>query len=245
MKKLLSIAVSSLVLATTAGISPDIGVSAISVGEASNVIIPIKYKSLETGENVTADALVATNGLPSGTRLFVYLDNAYSAWTLLPTGWSGVDSSSTAVQGITPGTPAENQSIPLGNAIWIVFPGSEKPESVYIYGKYQATGLTSTIARGTVSTPVANLLCNPTAATVEGEALIMKLSGKASAKDVISPIGNSFTGNYIFNGTVWKHYYDDNGQMKIEPGVLPSIAAGQGFWYTSKGGEGSSFTIEW
>lgn len=246
MKKLLSIAVSSLAFAAAAGISPTIGVTEVVVTER-NTIIPVTYKSLETGGDMKANALVATQGLPAQTRLFVFQNNAYTAWVLVNGAWTAVDSSSTATQGITPGLPADNQTLPVGNAIWIVFPDDYTIPSgtkVIVYGRVQSSELSTTVYKKGSTTAMANLLCNPTASTVTGEQLAAKIGNNAAKKDVISLAGGNFTGNYIYSGTVWKHYVTDNfGAMTVTEG-LPDIPAGQAFWYTSKGGEGS-FTINW
>lgn len=248
MKKLLSIAVSSLAFAAVAGISPTIGVTEVSVSE-QNTIIPVAYKSLETGGDMKANALVATKGLPANTRLFVFQNNAYTAWVLLEAdgAWTAVDSSSTATQGITPGTPASDQTLPVGNAIWIVFPDSyviPSGQKVIVYGKVQSSELSTTVYKKGSTTAMANLLCNPTASKVTGQQLAAKIGNNAARKDVISLAGGNFTGNYIYNGTVWKHYViDSSGAMTVTEG-LPDIPAGQAFWYTSKDGTGS-FTINW
>jgi hypothetical protein len=246
MKKLLSIVVSSVAFAAVAGISPTIGVTEVAVTQ-QNSIIPVVYKSLETGGDMKANALVATRGLPDSTQLFVFADNTYTAWVLINNTWTAVDSSSTAIQGITPGTPASDQTLPVGNAIWIVFPESyaiPDGQKVYISGKVQSTGLTTRVYKKGSTTAMANLLCNPTEGTVTGAQPAEQIGNNAATKDVITLAGGTFAGDCIFNGTVWKHYaVNESGEMTVTEG-LPDIPAGQAFWYTSKSGEGS-FTINW
>ena len=79
---------------------------------------------------------------------------------------------------------------------------------------------------------------------MSGEALATKLAGVAQAKDKISPIGDSFAGNYVYTGLSWTHVV---GTTVTENAVLPDLGANQGFWYVSKSAldDGKSNTIQW
>lgn len=250
MKKLLFTAFAALAFMAVAdddpventSYSPLIGVTEISA-TLQNTIVPVKFTSLDSG-NIKATDLVYPKGIPDNTQLYVFdgTTQKYKAFVMASSAWAPLATVDTSNPDITQADV--NQVAVSGTAIWLVFPANSDltNQKVYIYGQV-VSSLTSTISPGTTETPVSNLLCNPTDSTISGGTLITKLSEVAAKGDTISPIGESFTGNYIYNGTQWKHYYnDEEGNMAVEKNKLPDIAAGAGFWYVSKGGSG---TIQW
>lgn len=252
MKKLLAIAIASIAVGVMAadpvGYSPKVGVTEITA-TLQNTIVPVKFSSLVDASNIKAKDLVHPQGIPENTQLYVFVNNGdnntYMSFLMNDRNeWIALDAASTA-SGFIPAD--QSQVAVVGSALWLVFPSNTDltNKKVYIFGQVEDS-LTSTIVPGK-----SNLLCNPTTETVVGQALINKITG-ATRGDTISPLGSSFSGNYIYNGTVWMHVYqNDSGATVIDKGTnnegtLPSLIANQGFWYVSKaqtGGENK--TIQW
>ena len=228
MKKLLSVSFASLAIAAVAAdFSPSIGVKQFTSTE-DNFLLPVKFDSLSQSQ-ISAKELVATNGLALGTALYVFQNDAYTSWILQPEGWTAAAKVSDTE--LAPTAPNPTQKLAAGSAIWIT---DVKGKTFSIYGKV-ITAKTSTIVRGKT-----NLLVNPTDETVSGEALASKLGAVVQAKDRITPIGNTFSGYYVYSGSNWIHV----GTTITNPATLPDLAANQGFWYVSKG-TGDAATINW
>lgn len=232
MKPLISLSVASLALAVAADqFSPQIGVQSFTATTES-VLLPVKFNSLNKSA-ISARELVCTNNLTVGTSLYVFQNGAYTSWVLDASGWTATARVSDTE--LNPTAPDPTQTLVTGSAIWIT-PVNGKTFS--IYGKV-IESKTSMIERQKT-----NLLANPTGALVSGEALATKLAGVAQAKDKISPIGDSFAGNYVYTGSSWTHVV---GTTVTENAVLPDLGANQGFWYVSKSAldDGKSNTIQW
>ncbi len=241
MKKLLAIAIASISVAVMAvdpvGYSPKVGVTEITA-TLQNTIVPVKFSSLVDATDIKAKDLVHPQGIPENTQLYVFVDNAYKAFLMSSGSWIALPSASTSGSV----SAAElNQVAVKGTALWLVFPTAPASgQKVYIYGQV-IDSPTSTIAAGTPTVPKYNLICNPTDSEITGATLATKLTGIPAAKDKISPIGATFSGEYIYTGSVW-WYVNSSGVITKENVVLPTIPAGGGFWYISKGGFGN---INW
>ena len=234
MKKLLSLSFASLAFAAMAdSFSPSIGVQQFTSVTTDSFLLPVKFDSLGVNA-ISPRELVATNGLNVGTTwLYIFQNDAYTSWSLQPTGW--VAAANAGDDELAPSLPDPTQTLAAGSAIWIT---GVKGKNISIYGKVIASK-TSTIVRKKT-----NLLANPTGAPVSGADLATALGAVAQAKDKISPIGSSFVGNYVYTGSSWTYV---NGTTVTEDAKLPDLAADQGFWYVSKSelAEGKSNTIAW
>lgn len=252
MKRLLIAAFASLAFTALAedantAYSPLIGVSEITP-TLKNTIVPVKFTSLAGGAEGTIKAvdLVHPVGVPSGTQLFVFVDNKYEAFVMGINEWTPLTTASTSDPSLH--TADIGQVAVAGTAIWLVFPQNAdlSGQKVYIYGEVVANP-TSAITAGSKAAPVSNLLCNPTDSAVTGAALTEKLAAIAKNGDTIKMLDSeTFTGNYVYSGSAnawWRIYTDENGETKIDKVTgLPTVGAGVGFWYVSKGGSG---TIAW
>lgn len=238
MKKILTIAVASLAIAAVADntYSPQIGVTTLNLTQKNN-IIPVQFTSLAGSGNVAADALVCTNNIPLGSNLYIYQDNAYTAWTLGTDGWEARDIEGSAADGIysKPGVPAENQVLAVGSAIWLSLNGSTSA-TVSFYGKV-ASSTNSTIEAGKC-----NLLANPTSSSVD---IIAKIGNNASAGDVIRLVGSQEQISRNGKNNDWGKF-DPNansGMGGIATVTSLEVSSYQGFWYYSKGS--GNITINW
>lgn len=235
MKRLLSIAVSTLALAAVAEYSPTIGVTEIQP-TLKNTVIPVLYSSLTNG-NVSADSLVSTEELDENTELYVFQNDSYTGWMIDEGKWVPLESANTK-SGI--GIPDPNQALAAGSAVWLIFPANQIPQKVYIYGQV-VTSKSWTIERAKN-----NLLCNPTGAPMTGSAIVAKLASASvlATRDKIVPIGPTYAGEYIYAGAEkgWKKM-NPNGTIdkNVNMGEL-SIPANSAFWYYSAG-TGETVTI--
>lgn len=239
MKKILPIAIASLALsATAADFSPTIGVTSIELSNKNN-IIPVQFTSLASGGAISADALVCTNNIPLNSHLYVYDSAGYTAWVLEGTGWSPLSVAGTA-DGISFSGDATAKTLGTGTAIWLSFPTAPASAvQVAVYGQV-ATTTNVTIEAGSKAAPKSYLLCNVTASDV---ALSTKVGGLAlEVGDTIQPIASTFAGNYVYGGEANGWVYTQPGASPEKNKPLPTLTQYQGFWFISKGGNG---TIEW
>lgn len=229
MKKLLSLSFASLALVAMAGsFSPSIGVKQFKDVQVNDFLLPVRFESLSGNGAISPRELVATNGLTVGeTWLYIFKNNAYTAWKLESTGWTAA---ATSTDDLGPISADDTVKLAAGDAIWIT---GVNGKDVSIYGNVVAS-MTSTIVRGKT-----NLLINPTDTAVNGSALADKLAG-AAVGDRILPIGDTFSGTYVKFSTGWKQ--NTGSGYKETP--LPEIAANQGFWYVAKSGDGQT-SIQW
>ena len=247
MKRLLIAAFASLAFTALAdgentSYSPNIGVTEISP-TLQNTIIPVKFTSLAGGTEGTIKAvdLVHPVGIPTGTQLYVFVNNKYEAFVMGTNEWAPLTTTSTSDPSLH--TADIGQVAVAGTAIWLVFPGKPADtQKVYIYGEVVANP-TSAITEGTKEAPVSNLLCNPKDSAVTGVALTEKLASIAKNGDTIKLLNSEdVTGNYVYSqsSSAWWFVYNEGGRTKIDKtSGLPNVGAGVGFWYTSKGGKGN------
>ena len=240
MKKFITIAVASIAVASVAeSFSPQIGVTTLTLTSKNN-IIPVQFESLVAGTadgKVTADALVCTNNIPLASHLYIYQNNAYTAWTLENSGWYPRDISSTEDDGVDkPGVPADGQVLSVGSAIWLSLNGPATGD-VSFYGKV-ASSTNSTIVAGKC-----NLLANPTGGSVD---IIAKLKGKSvAAGDVIRLVGSAEQISWSGKNNNWGKFDPNanNGVGGIATVNSLEVSPYQGFWYYSNGS--GNITINW
>ena len=225
MKKLLSIAVAAMAAVAladdpvvTGTPSTEIGVTKITTTK-QNTIVAVPFSSLRANGPVSAKDLVKITNLADGTQLFVFDGSAYSAWVLDEGVWEAATSAT--LGGIVVGTPAEDQTLATGSAIWLVRPESDTgSKDFYVYGKFEAN-VSQSIVVGT------NLIANP----LQGKATFNFEA--ATAGDVITvPNDNVAPVRYTYDGTNWKR----PGASRFAAPVVekPDLEAGCGFWYTAK-----------
>ena len=222
MKTLLSIAVASLAVAAVAdSYSPTIGVTAVTT-DKKNTIVAVPFDSLNGGEGIPANELVKTAGLTEGTSLYIYSGSSYSAWTLVSGQWVAAISASTATP-VGAGTPGAGSTAPLaaGSAIWLVRPESDKgSKTFYIYGKWK-NPTSKTVAVG------AQLVANPLQSPLS---LAEKISNPTAGDEIVTATDGvseryAYRVNKKTKEGMWRK---DNAEA-----TLPTIPAGQGFWYVA------------
>ena len=220
--------------------SPVIGVTEITA-TSQNTIIPIPYTSLANSANdVTLADLVRTTGLPAGTWLLAFDGEAYEAWTLQDGKWASVTYAST-IPGNTVAAGANEKTFAPGGAFWIVLPSvPQGGQKIYVYGSY-SDDVTSTVPAGKTM-----LVANP-----KQGAATPAVAG-AEAKDQMVCIKGEVVTTYTYNGTTWGRWVTSKnaeGISSLDFVIgLPTLEAGEGFWYKSKktnASENEVVTITW
>lgn len=222
MKTLLSLAVASLAIAAVAdSYSPTIGVTAVTT-DKKNTIVAVPFDSLNGGEGIPANELVKTAGLAEGTSLYIYSGSSYSAWTLVSGQWVAAIQASTAKpEGAGKVSNGTTAPLAAGSAIWLVRPeGDTGSKTFYIYGKWKAP-TSKTVVAG------AQLVANPLQSALS---LAGKISNPTAGDEIVTATdGVSERYTYRVNKTsgvrMWRK---DNKEA-----TLPTIPAGQGFWYVA------------
>lgn len=194
--------------------------------DLTNVVVAIPGLDLAGGDLAISN-LVKTVNLTNGDMLFAFNDGTYQAWVLSGCKWAEVTTAGKDSVGnvaVVVGTPAADTRMLVGAGIWLHRQDTSKP--FYIYGAHSDV-LTSTAAAGKTT-----LVGNPTQTSKapliptpsEGDQVIIPTAGL--------PI------TYTYRNSAWGYMQD--GELYTG---LPSIAAGTGFWYVSKGA--SDVTITW
>jgi hypothetical protein len=218
MKKLLSIAISSLALAAMAESSPTIGVTEITT-TLTNTIISVPFTSLVDGSATSPSKIVKGYNLPAGTTLYIFAGNSYKAWALSAgKEWIATMTAGT-VSGVSFAADTEQIAVPAGGAIWVSFPSvPEGGQKIYIYGQWTNI-VEQTLVQG------ANLIANPlqTAGTIS-------VSGAVRGDAIVVPKDTTAPDRYVYKGA--------SGQpmVWVKSGVvgLPgNIPVGTGFWYVT------------
>ena len=216
MKKLLLIAVTTLVFAASAEYtSQTIGVTKITTTN-KNTIVAVPFASLNGGGAISANDLVCTNGLPADTALQVFANNQYYVWELDPAGWVPVPAT-----GVDATAIANNSTIACGGAIWVVLPTTPATsQDIYIYGDFTTAPTVSSIVAG------ANLIANP----LQSDATFA-LSGTPVQGDQIIIPNDGNPDSYSFSR---KGKWTGDGAAVTITSIR--IKVGQGFWYVRKDG---------
>ena len=209
MKKLLSLAVASFAMAAVADpYSPTIGVTQVTTTN-KNTIVAVPFSSL-AGGNVSVTNLVCTNGLDSGTHIYVFKDNSYKAWKLEAGGWSALDTVSGSVLAV-PSTGDDLVASP--GAIWVVLPEAPAAAKTFcIYGQYAA------ITETAITAGANNLVANP----LQSKATVGFTENPVRGDTIIIPQDGT-PESYTYGKKGWT----SNGASA----TLPAIEVGQGFWY--------------
>ena len=231
MKKLLC---GILCASAGAALAVDATVATIEVREINsgmtNTIVAIPGLDL-TGGALVVSNLVKTTNLTAGDTLMAFTNGVYETWTLdenkhwvAPTTTLSIGAGGDQSQ--SAGTPASQFTLGVGSGIWVSRTASGVSSPFYVYALHPES-TTSTVAGGSTA-----LLGNPkqsnAAPTVTG----------CVSNDQIVVATTGIAKRYTYNGSAWTSWSGIN----MTTG-LPTIAAGTGFWYISKGS--GAVTISW
>ena len=211
-------------------VGQEIGKIGLGCGGKSSVCVSVAFKELSaTNECVSVSNILSTVNLQDGDTVSVYTHSGYQSWVLQSGAWEPV---TIVTQGGSDATsdPASSVRPTIGSGFWLTRPnGNGSLSTVYIFGACVAPG-TTTAAHGTIS-----LMGNPTYATATPTV------ANAYSGDQIQVIGGH---TYTYNGTSWFYKTAPSGSSMLPTlnAGVPTIPAGTGFWYVSRGETDVTFT---
>ena len=218
-------------------VATDVTVATVDViavnSSLSNTVISIPGLDLSSGGDLAISNLVKTSNLTVGDRLLAFAGGAYECWTLDSNKkWIKPDkkfkiTGSGADEVLT--TDASMFTMSVGSGIWLSRQNSTS--AIYIYAQHTNTLSTTVSAHATA------LLGNPGLIGARPT-----VSGCAAGDQIIVPAdGLPKTYTYDSTGSNGEHWYSYSKLNKVWG--LPTITAGTGFWYCSKGD--AAVTVSW
>ena len=195
----------------------------------SNTVIAVPGLDLATGGDLAISNLVKTTNLTPGDRMLAFSGGNYDCWTLSSDKiWVKPDLKFTldgvGADHVVNTVDASLVTKAVGSGIWISRQDASKP--IYIYAQHTNT-LSSTVAAGTTA-----LLGNPSQTSKAPT-----ISGCAELDQIIVPT-SGLPKTYTYKDSQWYSYTG----LEKEYG-LPTVTAGTGFWYVSKGS--AAVTVSW
>lgn len=218
------------------------------------------------GNMLTAENIVKTANLPSGSNLYVYNKSAGayikytrksdgSGWQLVQDKTYVVGATGTMVEGA--GVTSDNLHVARGEAVFVETPAAPANDAkCYVAGVLPSTNTVITITEGAnlVGVPKAagfDLNAGPGSVTFTTIANSTITGGRLAAAGDVIQVATDDVGNFVryyYNGTSWGKFVleGDNEFTQTSSFVTTGcvIPAGQGFWYIRKSGTGS-MTISW
>ena len=216
---------------TTAFVGQSIGSIAVQ-GNGVNTIVAVVFKELSAADECVSVAnIVSTEGLDAGDVVSVYWNGGFESWTLKVEGgvkvWEknekkiSLDANGQVTQ--SDGADATEVRPPVGGGIWLVHKAGGS-FTFHLFGAYLAPSAT-TAAAGTKT-----LMGNP--------GLVAKapaITGMSNGDTIQFATGSGLLNTYTYNAmkSQWGYWDADNKPAWIDS---PTVPAGIGFWYVSKGG---------
>lgn len=216
-----------------------LGVFPLSVSAGENIINVPWVESGTTGAGVAVTNLVKTANLSDGDSLIWYNPGVgqqkFYGWKVSSGYW--VPATTITAYGEKEFIASDSKTLSKGDAIILKVANAG---TVYIVGQYaEGNGSGITVAAGTVANPVYTLFAPP---VVSGDYAVSKMSFSSTpnTKDEI----------WLANGAVlkyrqvsqenenyqWKKYTTTDNGLTYTIDNNPTIPAGTGAWYVSRGG---------
>lgn len=205
-----------------------IEVRAVNSGLA-NTVVAIPGLDL-SGGTLAISNLVKTTNLSAGDKLMAFANGSYKTWELDASGHWAEPSAEVSMSGSggesqSAGTPASQFRLDVGSGIWLSRKANEVGNPFYVYALHSDT-MTSTVAAGATA-----LLGNPTTNSIP------TVTGCADGDQIVVPTAG-IAKRYTYDGSAWTSW----SGLEQSSG-LPTIVAGTGFWYISKGS--GDVTVSW
>ena len=225
------------------------------VSPNANTIVGTPWLAADGSGAVAVSNLVKTTNLTVGDKLYLIngsgSDANYDGWELVSGGyWAPIAKYSVASNGTmssTAGSSAADRKVVRGQGVWLyrqnpVDGGNAKP--FYVYGLKAGEAASTAVIQGTENAPAWNLIASASTSAFS----LSSMSG-ANAKDtIVIPTGNAPIvveyKNSAWSYSASSNYVHASGVSISVPYTVtnPTIPAGTGFWYVSRGGNP---TINW
>ncbi len=195
----------------------------------SNTVIAVPGLDLATGGDLAISNLVKTTNLTPGDRMLAFSGGNYDCWTLSSDKIWVKPALKFTLDGVGDDHVVNTLDASLvtkavGSGIWLSRQDATVP--IYIYAQHTNT-LSSTVAAKATA-----LLGNPSSTSKEPS-----VTGCANGDQIIVPT-SGLPKTYTCTNSTWYSYSKLN---KVDG--LPTITAGTGFWYRSKGS--AAVTVSW
>ena len=196
----------------------------------TNTVVAIPGLDL-SGGTLAISNLVKTTNLTVNDKLIAFNNGNYECWNLNASKkWESVSGYMQDRFGrnidVTASAAADKTML-TGQGIWLLrqspVDGSDNAKPFYVYAKHDDSPAT-TVTAGTTA-----LVGNPTTSNA------VPSIANAAVNDIISIPNDGTRLNYQYNGSKWAY--------RGVGGSAPTITAGTGFWYTSKGA--SNVVVSW
>lgn len=208
------------------------------------VIIGVPWVEVNSGTAVKVANLVKTDNLTDGDKLYYYQGGTWNCWQLTSGAWQAV----TTVENskITISAAAADQAIARGQAL--ILERSNKAVPFFVFGQYTADAAAAqTVTAGTAAAPTYTLLASP-----KVEAFDLNGTGKianvGATDEIVVPKNGGDQTIYKYKDNQWGYWGTESmtiGTLQVQKQVwkaAPTIPAGTGFWYVSRGG---AATFNW
>lgn len=198
----------------------------------TNTVVAIPGFDLATGGELAISNLVKTTNLEAGDKLVAFDGERYETWTLSAVGGKHWEKTAKKITILADGSESDAAGIDaslytlsVGKGIWLSRTVSGTASPFYVYAQQPES--TSTTVRAGATALVGNPTTDDKSPTITDPAI----------NDIIVlPQQSGTSKRYQYTGSKWFF-----GGTKYD--VPPSITAGTGFWYISKGE--SNVTITW
>ena len=199
------------------------------------VVAAVPWKALDGTSDITPEKLIAT-GVAAGDEIAVWdaEHRVYRTWCYTGTAWEAA----TDAQTLDQDPPADVATLARGQAVW--YKRSMKDAAYSQIGGFASSGVTTPTVAGGATTgnkPVNNLLINPFYKDVD----LAKIGGADEDQIQVLPSQKVYTrkngkwGEYRLVETTTPFGGSTKRQRHVPLDTIP-LAAGNGFWYISKGG---------
>lgn len=235
------------------------GLLAVS-SATSNTIVGTPWLATSGGAVVVSN-LVKTTNLTVGDKLYVINGTGssafYDGWELnsarcwQPLGKFTLNANGTMSAAVA--ADPQQQTVVRGQGVWLVrnnpTDGSGNPNLFYLYGQSSTDPVTTTVTAGGENAPAWNLVAS-SSATAAPFNFNTGITGTVNAKDTIVIPTDSSPSILTYSDSKWcrqaqSNYVHAASGVKISVPYVdtnPTVPAGTGFWYVSRGG---SPTITW
>lgn len=217
------------------------------VSTAKNTIIAVPWLAVEGGDVAVADYINKAT-LSEGDALYSY-DAATGKWAVFKlnadkSAW--VAQTTADENGPQPVPGAESVTLARGKAVFLQRQNTSS--AIYVYGKYDTSAVSATVAAGTEAAPAYTLIANPNDSDFDLNASGVWTTAPANGdKITVNGEDGSIVDTYEYNATTGKWEHDvvtTKYGMKVKKRSTEGckVAAGLGVWYVSIGNAAAQLT---
>lgn len=221
----------------------------------TETVVSVPWEAVGTSDTpVTVTNFVMTTNMTDGDVLYLYDGSSYKAWILSGGAWTGIITVKGEDGKTVTASAGADDALARGQAliIWRQNYGGETTpaDSIYLYGQYNPTGVSSytmTAGKATLFAPVnttsSAFYLNNDASDISNGTTVPCATGwtNVNADDMIrlqTANGNAITLNWNSTDNKWGRKKGDGSFVYTRAVLQP----GMGAWYISKGASDVTFS---